>query len=106
MTTKLEQEIKVMKFATIVSDKKLKGSGLKKGDEVMVVSMKDVAFKASDPYLKRTLAIVCKVEDNDVLIPNNENEHSAIVVDPRSLSLVTEGREKELTQVIVDKYGG
>lgn len=106
MAKELEQELKTMEFAMVVSDKKLKEAGLTKGDEVMVMSSKDVAFKKNDPYLKRTLFIVAKIEGNDVLIPASDNDYQAVVVDPRSLQLVSPERRKELFDALNKKYNG
>lgn len=105
MSKVLNQEITTMRFATVVSDKKLKGSGLSRGDEVWIMSTKDVAFTKKDPYLKRTLMIVAKVEQNVPLIPSDKNEYEAIVVDPRSLQLVSDEREAQLMEAVNAKYG-
>lgn len=104
MKKELEQELKVMRIARVVSDKRLKGSGLSRGDEVMVIATKDVAFKKDDPYLKRTLMVVCKVVDGDVRIPKDGTEDKAIVVDPRSLEIVGKDREDELIAQFNEKY--
>jgi len=102
----LEQQLKVMKIARVVSDKRLKGSGLSKGDEVMVIATKDVAFKKDDPYLKRTLMVVCRVVGGEVRVPKDGTEDKAIVVDPRSLELVSQERETELLAAFNAKYSG
>jgi len=102
----LEQEMKVMSIARVVSDKRLKGSGLSKGDEVMIIATKDVAFKKDDPYLKRTLMVVCRIVDDEVLIPKDGTEDKAIVVDPRSLELVSKERQDDLINRFNSKYNG
>lgn len=99
-TKVLEQPIKTFDFALVVSDKKLKGSGLSRGDEVLVMSSKDIATKSGDPWLKRTMLIVALVKEDKVLIPKDGNDHKAYVVDPRNLQKVSDGRGKELSDAI------
>jgi hypothetical protein len=105
METFLEQPIKVFDVCSIVSAKKLKGSGLNLGDEVLVMSSKDVAFKKSDPWVKRTIFIVAKVVEGVPLIPNHTNEYKAIVVDPRSLEKVSDERQDTIHKGIAEKAG-
>lgn len=99
------EQMKAMTFATVVSDKKLKYVGMRKGDEVLIMSAKDVAFKKGDPYLKRTLFIVAKVVDGSPQIPSDRNEYKSYVVDPRSLESVSEQRSKELFELLNEEYG-
>ncbi len=100
----LKQELGPMKFAKVVGGKKLKGSGLTNGDEVLVVATKDVAFKKNDPYLKRTLMVTARIEDGIPMLPKEGTDHKVIVVDPRSLELVSEEREKVLLENLNTKY--
>lgn len=96
----LEQKLKPFSFATIINDKKMKGSGLKRGEEVFIMSTKDVAYTKTDPYLKRTLMIVAKLIGNTVMVPSPNNDYHAFVVDPRNLEPVSDERNKELVEHI------
>lgn len=97
--------IKDMDYARIVSDKKLKGSGLTKGDLIMVMANKVVPVKKSDPYLQRIVSIVARVVDGKVLIPSSKSDNKAYVIDPRNLEKVSEDEEKELKQLLEEQYG-
>lgn len=101
----LEQPIKNFDFAYVVSEKRLKESGLGLGDEVMVMSMKDVATLKTDPYLKRTYFIVAKVVDDVPQIPTDRNEYKGYLLDPRSLEKVEEERGKHLRHKLEELYG-
>jgi len=100
----LKQELGPMKYAKVVGGKKLKGSGLTNGDEVLIIATKDVAFKKDDPYLKRTLMVTALLEDGLPLLPKEGTDHKAIVVDPRSLEIVSDEREGELLVLLNTKY--
>lgn len=106
MDKTLEQELKPWHFARVVSDKKLKGSGLSRGDEVFIMSTKDVAFKRNDPYLLRRLMIVATIVGGKVIIPSDKNEAMAVVVDPRSLEYVGKERNEELLRLLKEQYEG
>lgn len=74
-------------YYTITSDKKLKGSGLRRGDYVLVTNLKVVPIKKDDPYLQRVYAVVLKVEpDGTHLVPGDLNDYSIYLVDPRNLA--------------------
>lgn len=100
----LKQELGVMKIARVVGGKKLKGSGLSNGDEVLIMATHDVAFKKNDPYLKRTLMVTALIKDGIPLIPKEGTDQKAIVVDPRSLELVSKEREKEILDNLNEIY--
>ncbi len=79
--------IETMDYATIISAKRMKGSGLSAGQEVMVVGTRMLPQKRSDPYLLRLYVIVVLLDDATKfpLIPNGVNEHKSWLVDPRNL---------------------
>lgn len=96
-------------FATVLNNKKMKGSGLQRGDEVYVVNTRPAPEKRSDPYLQRIYVGVLKVEDDLPLIPNSEvgekdNGHRIITVDPRNLEIVSEERSEKLNEALKKKY--
>ena len=95
--------IKSMDFARVVSDKKLKGSGLVRGDMVMVVGTKQVPAKRSDPYLMRTVMFVAKMEND---LPLVSAEDTKFLVDPRSLEKVSDEEASRLNTILEDKYQG
>ena len=106
MTRVLEQTLQPWTFARVVSDKKLKGSGLSRGDEVFIMATKDVSFKKGDPYLLRRLMVVARIEGDKVLIPDHTTDHKAIIVDPRTLETITGDRNDELLRLLKEQYEG
>ena len=93
--------IKAMDYTRVVSDKKLKGSGLVRGDVLLVVGTKQVPAKRADPYLHRTLFWVARVVDG---LPLVSNEDSKFLVDPRSLEKVSDDEQKNYEQLLERKY--
>lgn len=97
--------LRVMDYCKVVSDKKLKGSGLQRGDRVLITSVKPVPAKKSDPYLQRLVVVVLKVEEEQVLVPKDGNEHKAYLVDPRNLEKVPEEERVKLEENLKLLYG-
>ena len=90
--------IEPMQFATIISAKKLKKSGLSLGEEVFVVGSKVLPEKKNDPYLMRYYVIVVKLdEDNIPLIPTETDENYAWLVDPRNLEAFNSEKQADYT---------
>jgi len=87
---KIGDMIKPMDYCWVISDKKMKGSGLYRSDMVMVTGVKPVPASKKDLYLQRLLVIVVKVDDEKVLIPSQDNDYRAYLVDPRNLEKVDE----------------
>lgn len=88
--------IKTMDFGRVVSNRKLKGSGLVAGDLVMVYSLSAVQAKKADPYLQRIYVTVLKVNDDGSLPGTIGQERQGILMDPRSLEKVDEETQKQL----------
>lgn len=93
--------IKSMDYCRVVSDKKLKGSGLVRGDVVLVVGTKQVPATRKDPYLLRTIVAVGKVVDDLPQISVADNKY---LVDPRSLEKVSEEDQKHYEKILETKY--
>ena len=80
--------IKVMDFCRVVSDKKLKGSGLVRGDIVVVAGVDNVPASRQDPYLLRTVVRVLRVVDGEIQYPKEGNENKIYLIDPRSVEII------------------
>jgi hypothetical protein len=94
-------------FAKVVSDKKLKGSGIQRGEVVFISSLKQLPEKKSDPYLTRTYVLVFKLGEDDVpLVPKEENDYQAIMVDPRNLEKVSDEEQAYYMKLIEERYSG
>lgn len=93
-----------MDYGTVVSAKKLKGSGLTSGDKVMVMGTKQVPASAKDPYITRTLLTVVKLVNDLPAIPKQENDYVAYLVDPRSLEKVSSNEHKRLSEILTSEY--
>ena len=93
-----------MDFCWVVSDKKLKGSGLSKGDLVMVSGTRVVPATKKDPYLQRVLVVALKIEDEKIQIPSEKNDYKAYLIDPRNLSKVDEDTHKWAETVLKNQY--
>lgn len=96
--------IKSMDYATVVSDKKLKDSGLVRGDMVLVMGTKQVPATKKDPYLFRTLVTVVKVLYGLPQIPRNDNDYVAYLVDPRSLEKISEEEANKYRDMLTEQY--
>lgn len=95
-----------MDFARVVSDKKMKGSGLSRGDVVFIASRKELPILHNDPYLLRIYVIVAKVVDGLPQLPREDNDHLMITVDPRNLEKVNEEELKTYARNLTEKYHG
>lgn len=82
----------------LVTSKKLDGSTLSRGDEVLVGTVKSVPAKKSDPYLQRIYLGVHKV------VEDQADLSITIIVDPRSLAKVSKERQDELMQKMEEKF--
>lgn len=80
--------IQPMDVCTIVSAKKLKGSGLEVGDSVLVTGTKVLPETRSDPYLQRVYVVVMAFDrDGHLQVPREDNDFKAVLVDPRNLEI-------------------
>lgn len=92
-------------FCAIVSDKKLKGSGLVRGDVVMVAAFKPAPTSKKDPYIQRIFALVFLVKDNELQVPKDDNENKAYLIDPRTLETLPEDQQEAMLLMIKRQYG-
>ena len=97
-------KLEPMDYATVVSAKKLKGSGLSSGDVVMVVGAKQVPASLKDPYLTRIVVTVVKLINDLPIMPKEDNDHLAYLVDPRSLEKVVGDEEERLRTTLKTHY--
>lgn len=97
--------INTMDFCWVLSDKKMKGSGLVRGDLVLVSGLKVVPASTKDPYLQRVLCVVILVKDDKLHLPSEDNDYKAYLVDPRNLGKVDEDTLKWAHQLLNDQYG-
>ena len=96
-------KIKVNDFAVVVSDKKMKGSGLSRGTVLYIASEKTEQIHMNDPYLLRTFVLGMKVVDGKVQIPNEKNDYLSYLVDPRNLERISGDQEKELYEALAGR---
>lgn len=96
--------VNVNDFCLVVSAKKMKGSGLKQGDVVMVGGHKPVPISAKDPYLQRICVVVFKV-DGELQVPREDNEYKAYLVDPRNLEILPDEEQAQLLEMLKKQYG-
>lgn len=92
-------------FCVVSTRKKISGSTLSVGDIVMVISMQMAQEKASDPYLRRIYALVVKVEDGKVLVPKDENEYKAILMNPKNLTRLSDEDQEKYNTLLRKQYG-
>lgn len=92
-------------FCLIASDKKLKGSGLKRGDVVMIASFRPAPVSAKDPYLQRVFAIVFLSRDGLLQVPHDDNDYKAYLIDPRSLELLPDEEQEGMLELLRKQYG-
>lgn len=85
-----------MDYAIVVEDKKMKGSGLVRGDILMVSSTKVTPVKKSDPYLQRVYVLCIRVVGDEHQVPTQDNDYKVYLVDPRNLTKITD--EDKLSQ--------
>ena len=97
--------VRTLDFCRVIGRKKLKGSGLELGETVCVVSLKPAPEKKSDPYLQRLYAVVLKVtSEGDVLIPKEDNDFKAVLMDPRNLEKLSDEEVKPIQEKLAEKY--
>ncbi|MCA9380669.1 hypothetical protein KC678_00195 [Candidatus Dojkabacteria bacterium] len=94
-----------MDYCWVVSDKKMKGSGLKKGDLVLVTGTKVAPISKIDPYLQRIFVITVLVKDGEIRLPKSDNHYRAYLVDPRNLEKVDEDTQKWAEENLKKQYG-
>lgn len=92
-------------FCVVSTRKKIAGSTLSLGDVVLVIAMQMAQAKASDPYLRRVYALIVKVEDGVVLIPKDENEYKAILMDPKNLTRLSDEDQEKYNNLLKKQYG-
>ncbi len=102
MTT---ERIKDMDYCIVVSDKKMKGSGLVRDDEVMVIGTRDAPVSKADPYLSRTYVVVVKLgDDGEHCLPDSSNDYKAVLVDPRNLQLMGNNRSTFFSHALAKQF--
>lgn len=94
-----------MDFAIVVNDKKMKGSGLSRGDMVMITGLKPAPVKKSDPYLQRIFVVSVKVDEGKPLVPKDGNDYKAYLIDPRNLEKLPEDKQEQLKEDLKHLYG-
>jgi hypothetical protein len=97
-------DIDVWDYVRVVSDKKLKGSGLTRGMTLMVVGTQLVPASKKDPYIKRTIFNTIKVVDGEHQIPSEKNGYMAYLIDPKSVDKVGSEEAKELNILLNKQY--
>lgn len=98
--------INSMDYCTIVSDKRMKDSGLFRGDTVLVTGVKAAPISKNDLYLQRIFVHVVKVEkDGTHLLPLETNDYKVYLVDPRNLQKVDEETTERLQDALKRQYG-
>ena len=96
--------IKTMDYCWVTNDKKMKGSGLKRGDMLLVTGTRVAPATNRDPYLQRIFVVAVKVVDGLLLMPKDDNEHKAYLVDPRNLSKVPDNLQKFMQEAAEKQY--
>lgn len=100
-------KIKSMDYVFIVSDKKLKGSGLVRGDLMLVTGTRQVPASAKDPYLSRELLLAVRVEKGGThQIPKETNEYKVYMIDPRNVEKLDDISSKLYSDLLLLQYGG
>lgn len=96
--------IKALDYAFVVNDKKMKGSGLVRGDLLMVTATKVAPVKKSDPYLQRVYVLAIKVVDGEHQVPGEGNDYLQYMVDPRNLEKANEKTAKDMQVALEAQY--
>lgn len=96
--------IKTMDYCWVTNDKKMKGSGLKRGDMLLVTGTRVIPATNRDPYLQRIFVVAVRVVDGLLLIPKDDNEYKAYLVDPRNLSKVPDNLQKLMQEAAGKQY--
>lgn len=105
MTTGKTEKFQVLQHAVVVSDKKLKKFGLKNGDVVMMVGVKQTPVKPDNPYLLMEYYVAIKVVDGVHQVPLQGNDYKTYLVDPNNFAPVSEEEDKKLTESLKQQYG-
>lgn len=98
--------IRPMDYCLVVNNRKMQGSGLVRGDTVLITGTRVVPATNKDPYLQRVYVVAIKIKDGKLLVPKDDNEYEAYMIDPRNLSKVSEEVQKSLTLQMENQYGG
>jgi len=98
--------ITTMDFVLVVNDKKLVGSGLTRGQELLVVSVVQVPEKKNDPYLFREYVRCVRVVKGVAEMPTEENGQAIYLIDPRVLAPVSDERNAELLLILEKSFEG
>lgn len=103
----LARPLSVMDYATIVSRKGVRGSGIEVGDTIIILSLKVLPEKRSDPYLQRIYAVVGVVRDDVHYIPSGreDDDTKAYLIDPRCLEKESEEESLRLKGLMEAQYG-
>lgn len=101
--------INPMDYAIVLNSKKVRGSGLSPGQEVMIISTKVLPEKRSDPYLQRVYVVAVLLDENGLpLIPNSskkeDNGHRGYLLDPRNLQKIEGERKTHLKKLLEEKH--
>lgn len=99
-----ETPIKVNDFVTIVSAKKMKGSGLNNGDILMIAALKVAPASKKDLYLQRIYAVGMKMVNQILQVPSDTNEFQAYLIDPRNVQKLSEEDQKVHTGYLVAQF--
>lgn len=98
-------KIQPMDYVFIVNDKKLKGSGLNRGDIMLVTGTKQVPASSKDEYLSRDILVTIKVDSNGThLIPKEGSEDKAYLVDPRNVERLDDKSSKIYSDLLLLQY--
>lgn len=100
-----KHSLSINQFASVTSDKGLKDSPLRRGDQVLVLAFKMVAASKNDPYLQRALTVVALVKDGLVQIPDVSNDYMTYLMDPRNLEWVGEKEQADADDRLRKQYG-
>lgn len=96
--------IKPNDFCILVSEKKLKGSGLKRGDVFLIAGVKPAPTSLKDPYLQRIYVVGIKFVNKKPEVPKEDNEYRAYLIDPRNLEKLPLEEQEVLTQQLTSYY--
>ena len=100
----MDAPLKQMDYCVVINDKKLKGSGLYRGDILWVAGTKVAPTKKSDPYLQRVFIACVKVVGGEHLLPSEGNDHKVYIVDPRNTERLSEEEAAALKQQLFDQH--
>ena len=93
-------------YVRIVSDKKLKGSGLTRGMTLLVAGTQLVPASKKDPHLYRLILKTMVVDGLTVLTPKEDNSNAIYLVDPRSVDKIVGEEEATLKTALEMQMSG